>query len=326
MGATDEGARDAAGNLMSEGRREFLKGAMMAGGAAASFAAAGLSSVTTAQAQPGMVPGTKNHYYVPATDKTVHWGYFSKLLKPQVEVSSGDFVTIETLTHHANDDAERMVKGDPGAESVFYWDKQRKGVDRRGAGPMDADAVRPGRGRGPRGAHLHRAGRGAEGGAGRHPRGADPRRAAAAVREPAVQGQELRQQRGRVVGLPLQGAADRAQAARGDHDLRGRRERASATGRRRVYNFRWTPQTDPSGVVHKTIDYPGVPVDHRTVQGEPRECSRTSGCPSGPHFGVHGPGARRGRHGRLDPAELHRRQHRRLAHRQGRHDVLPGRR
>ena len=29
-----------------------------------------------------------------------------------------------------------MVKGDPGAESVFYWDKQRKGVDRRGAGPM----------------------------------------------------------------------------------------------------------------------------------------------------------------------------------------------
>ena len=58
MGATGEGERDAAGNLMSEGRREFLKGAMMAGGAAASLAAAGLSSVATAQAQPGMVPGT----------------------------------------------------------------------------------------------------------------------------------------------------------------------------------------------------------------------------------------------------------------------------
>jgi len=54
------------------------------------------------------VPGTSNHYYVPATDKTVHWGYFSKLLKPLVEVSSGDFVTVETLTHHANDDADRM--------------------------------------------------------------------------------------------------------------------------------------------------------------------------------------------------------------------------
>src|SRR5712692_3253892 len=97
-----------------EGRRDFLKGALAAGGAAATWAAAGLSSVTNAQAQPGPVPGTRNHYYVPATDKTVHWGYFSKLLKPQVEVNSGDFVTIEALTHHANDDAERMIKGDPG--------------------------------------------------------------------------------------------------------------------------------------------------------------------------------------------------------------------
>lgn len=75
---------------------------------------------------------------MPASDKTVHWGYFSRSLKPLVEVESGDFVTIEALTHHANDDAERMVKGDPGLESVFYWDAQRKGVDRRGAGPMDS--------------------------------------------------------------------------------------------------------------------------------------------------------------------------------------------
>ena len=33
---------------------------------------------------------------------------------------------------------------------------------------------------------------------------------------------------------------------------------------RAVYNFRWVPQTDPFGVVHKIIDYPGVPVDHAT--------------------------------------------------------------
>src|SRR5437879_12000506 len=131
-----------------EGRRDFLKGALAAGGAAASGATAGLSSVTPAQAQPGMVPGSKNHYYVPANDKTVHWGYFSKLLKPQVEVNSGDFVTIEVLTHHANDDAERMVKGDPGAESVFFWDKQKKGVDRRGAGPVDGKLLGRGSGEG----------------------------------------------------------------------------------------------------------------------------------------------------------------------------------
>src|SRR5213596_2791460 len=104
----------------------------------AEYVAAALAAVGVpqAQAQPGRVPGTTNHYYVPATDKTVHWGYFSKSLKPVVEVTSGDFVTMEVLTHHANDDSERMIKGDPGAESVFYWDKQRKGVDRRGAGPM----------------------------------------------------------------------------------------------------------------------------------------------------------------------------------------------
>ncbi len=44
----------------------------------------------------------------------MHWGYFSKNLKPAVEVQSADFVTIETLTHHANEDAERMVKGGAG--------------------------------------------------------------------------------------------------------------------------------------------------------------------------------------------------------------------
>src|SRR5207253_263348 len=176
-------------------------------GAAASM---GLG-VVAAQAQPGRVPGTMNHYYVPATDKTVHWGYFSKLLKPLVEVSSGDFVTIEVLTHHANDDAERMVKGDPGAESVFYWDRQRKGVDRRGAGPMHPTLF----GRGP--------------------------------------GEGL-----------------------------GERNWAKA-----LYNFQWTPQTDPYGVVHKTIDYPGVPVDHRTVK-ENHGILKNVRIPIRPHFGVLG--------------------------------------
>jgi hypothetical protein len=28
-------------------------------------------------------------------------------------VDSGDYVTIEAVTHHAGDDVERMVKGDP---------------------------------------------------------------------------------------------------------------------------------------------------------------------------------------------------------------------
>jgi acetamidase/formamidase len=78
------------------------------------------------------VIGHVSHHVVPATAETVHWGYFSRSLKPVLTVQSGDFVTIETLTHHAYDDHARMIAGDPGAESVFHWTKERKNVDRRG--------------------------------------------------------------------------------------------------------------------------------------------------------------------------------------------------
>jgi acetamidase/formamidase len=80
-------------------------------------------------------------HYLPANVDTVHWGYFSKKLKPQLEVDSGDIVTIETLTHQASDDHERMIEGDPGAESVYLWTKDKKGVFRRGAGEGDGKGL-----------------------------------------------------------------------------------------------------------------------------------------------------------------------------------------
>ena len=96
-------------------RRSFLKSAFVAtGGAAALTAGGGFVAPAVAQTVAAR-QGRPCHHYLPATAETVHWGYFSKLLRPQIEVNSGDYVTIETLTHHANDDAERMVKGDPGA-------------------------------------------------------------------------------------------------------------------------------------------------------------------------------------------------------------------
>jgi acetamidase/formamidase len=52
-----------------------------------------------------------------------------------------------------------------------------------------------------------------------------------------------------------------------------------------VYNFRWVPQTDPSGVVHETIDYPGVPVDHGLVE-ENHGVLEGVRVPIRPHFGV----------------------------------------
>ena len=52
-----------------------------------------------------------------------------------------------------------------------------------------------------------------------------------------------------------------------------------------MYNYRWVPQTDPSGVVHRTIDYPGVPVDHALVE-EKHGILKGVRIPVRPHFGV----------------------------------------
>ena len=121
----------------SERRRNFLKGAAVIGGAAAAVSTLGFPHIASAQQgelvpnkipMPGKIsePGKANHWYIPASDKTVHWGYFSKHLKPIVEIESGDFVTIECVTHQAGDDFERMGKGDPGIESIYYWTKAKK--------------------------------------------------------------------------------------------------------------------------------------------------------------------------------------------------------
>jgi acetamidase/formamidase len=56
---------------------------------------------------------------------------------------------------------------------------------------------------------------------------------------------------------------------------------------RAVYNFRWVPQTDPYGVVHEVIDYPGVPVDHATVT-ENAPVLEGVRVPIRPHFGTMG--------------------------------------
>jgi hypothetical protein len=163
-------------------RRSFLRSSFAAAGGAAAMTAGGISLVTPqmAAAAEKNQPATRSYHHLPANADTVHWGYFSKQLKPQVEIDSGDFITIEALTHHANDDAERMVKGDPGAESVFLWTKEKKGVNRRGAGPMGAR--RPG---------------------GRRDRVAYYRRRIPALRQSELFRKGLRQQRGCMVGIPV---------------------------------------------------------------------------------------------------------------------------
>ncbi len=273
-------------DAMSLERRAFLKSAFVAAGGATALGSGGLSLVTPAMAQAAAMrqPGQRNHYHLPANADTVHWGYFSKLLAPRVEVDSGDFVTIEALTHHANDDAELMINGDPGAESVYFWSKGKKNVDRRGAGPMDASLFGRGAGEG-LGVHICTGPvfvRGAEPGDVLEVRIVDvqPRPSANPDHKGKAFGSNAAAWWGYHYKDLLTDPKPREVITIYEIDARGDRNWAKA-----VYNYQWVPQTDPFGVVHQTIDYPGVPVDHSTVKKN-FGVLKDVRVPIRPHFGM----------------------------------------
>ena len=223
---------------------------------------------------------------MPATSETIHWGYFSKNVEPALTVMSGDFITVETLSHHANDDASLMVDGDPGAESVFRWTRDGKGVDRRGAGPVDASQFGRGSGEG-LGVHILTGPIYIE--------GAEP----GDIVEVRIL--DLRPRPSANPDHPGKAFGSNAAAWWGYHyqdliteprprevvtiyeiDVTGER-----TWARALYNYRWVPQTDPYGVEHVTIDYPGVPVDHDTVDKNTPVLPGIR-VPIRPHFGTMG--------------------------------------
>jgi acetamidase/formamidase len=225
-----------------------------------------------------------NHYVVPASPATVHWGYFSRSLPPVITVDSGDFVTIEALTHHANDDHARMIEGDPGAESVFHWTREGKNVDRRGAGPIDASLHGRCAGEG-LGVHICTgpvAVRGAEPGDVLEVRILDVR--PRPCRNAAYRGKTFGSNAAAWWGFHykdlLTEPKPREVITIYEIDAAGDGNWAKA-----VYNFRWVPQTDPFGVKHDTIDYPGIPVDHELVT-ENHGILKDVRIPIRPHFGV----------------------------------------
>ncbi|MFD1330799.1 acetamidase/formamidase family protein [Methylopila musalis] len=266
-------------------RRSFLKSSFVAAGGLATIAAGGATLVTPAlaQATAAKAPAQRTHHYLPANADTVHWGYFSKTLKPRVECDSGDIVTIETLTHHACDDRERMVEGDEGAESVFLWTKDKKGVDRRGAGPTDPKVYKKGSGEG-QGVHVMTGPvyvRGAEPGDVLEVRILDcaPRPSA------KFPGKSFGSNAAAWWGFhynDLLNGDKREVITIYEVDASGAKSWAQA-----VYNFKWVPQTDPFGVVHETIDYPGVPVDHATTTRN-MDVLKGVRVPIRPHFGTLG--------------------------------------
>lgn len=262
-------------------RRQFVTGSLLGAAALGTLSASSL-----AHAETGVARSTLSHYHLPANDKTVHWGYFSKKLAPQVEVSSGDFVTIEAVTHHAYDDFERMIKGDPGVEAIFHWDAKRKGVDRRGAGPMDASLFGRGAGEG-LGVHICTGPvsiRGAEPGDILEVRILDvkPR----PCKNPKYPGKAFGSNAAAWWGFHYKDLIEEPKGREVitiyEVDATGERDIAKA-----VYNFRWTPQKDPFGKLHKTIDYPGVPVNHATIK-ENHGVLKNVRVPIRPHFGTMG--------------------------------------
>lgn len=207
------------------------------------------------------------HHHLRATPETVHWGYFSRDLPPVLTVRSGDTVTVETLTQHASDDATRMINGDDDAEAVFRWTDADKAIDRRGAGPLDASIYGRGAGEG-FGVHILTGPIMIE-----QAMPGDiveveildiaPRPSRSAGAEGRCFGSNAASWWGRQYGDLLTGPRPREIVT-----IYEIAECAGAPCAHAIYRFRWTPQRDPAGVMHETIDYPGVPVDPATIRPE----------------------------------------------------------
>lgn len=234
---------------------------------------------------------TEHHtpHHLPATPETVHWGYFSHTLKPVLTLKSGERAVIETITHHANDDHERMIAGDRAAEEIFRWTKEAKTMRRRGAGATEPPfAVGSGEGLG---VHLLTgpiAIEGAEPGDIIEVRVIDmwPRPSA----NPAYAGRFFGSNPSANWGFQyldlIEDPKPREVVTIYELDM----AEASVQA---VYSYRWTPQTDPDGIVHSTIDYPGVPVDHASITKR-EDVLRGIRVPARLHFGTMG----------LAPAEM----------------------
>ncbi|WP_316158081.1 MULTISPECIES: acetamidase/formamidase family protein [unclassified Bradyrhizobium] len=226
----------------------------------------------------------RHHHHLAVSAERVHWGYFSRSLPPQIEIASGDTITVETLTQHASDDPELMISGDAAALSVFGWTKAKKNVDRRGAGPMDASVFGRGAGEG-FGVHICTgpvAIKDAQPGDVLEVRILDivPRPSRSRGYEGRVFGSSVAAWWGyhynELIAPPAPREAVTIYEIFADD---------SEPHARALYSYRWEPQTDPAGVMHATYDYPGVPVAPGSIKRRHGVLDNIR-IPLRPHFGV----------------------------------------
>ncbi|MCE7790944.1 acetamidase/formamidase family protein [Salipaludibacillus sp. CUR1] len=79
-----------------------------------------------------------------ATPDTVHWGYFDNSLEPALTVNSGDFVYVETVTHHAGDAPDLLM--DEGIKKIYEEipEETRKPGPHLMTGPIKVEGAEPG--------------------------------------------------------------------------------------------------------------------------------------------------------------------------------------
>ncbi len=103
---------------MQTGRNRTTAGGarrLAATGCLAALTAAATASASLAQcaARPEAA-----HHHLAASIDTVRQGQFSKNFPPLLSTQSGDFITVEMVTHHADKD-ERMMAGDAAIEGIY---------------------------------------------------------------------------------------------------------------------------------------------------------------------------------------------------------------
>ena len=195
------------------------------------------------------------HYNLHVNEHTVHWGYFSKTVAPALSLRSGDSATIETLTHHAADDYDRMIRGDAAAERIYHWTQDEKVMARRGAGAMKT--IGGGEGLG---VHLLTgpvAVEGAEPGDILEVRILDV--APRPSQNPLFAGRTFGSNAAASWGYHYNEllAEPKLREAVTIYEIFAGSEgdRDATPFARALYSYRWEPQTDPFGVVHSTYDY-----------------------------------------------------------------------
>lgn len=192
---------------------------------------------------------TPRHFQIVGKADTVHWGYFSKSQPPILSIHSQDYVTLDLITHHAGDDYERMIQGDPGIESIYRWTETEQRISNRGpgvhilTGPVYVCDAEPGDLLEVRILDLQPKPSG-------NPNYGGKTYGSNAAAWWGFHYKHLSQEPNPREVITIY-----------EIDNTGERNWAKA-----IYSYRWTPQTTPDGKQHATIDYPGIIVDHSTVE------------------------------------------------------------